>query len=135
MAIITAIIQGARNIGFAISVDLVTPILQALIERGEVCRSDLGVSIIGITPGVAVSFGLPLETGAGITDVDSDSPTEVAGLRREVIIVRFADQPVANSGDLQQLLTFHQAGETLIIQFHRGNELLDVDVTLEERED
>ena len=135
MAIITAIIQGARNIGFAISVDLVTPILQALIERGEVCRSDLGVSIIGITPGVAVSFGLPLETGAGITDVDSDSPTEVAGLRREVIIVRFADQPVANSGDLQQLLTFHQAGETLIIQFHRGNELLDVDVTVEERED
>ena len=129
----TAIIQGAQNIGFAISVDLVRAILQELLSQGEVQRADLGVSVIDITPGFAASFGLPLETGAGITDVASDSPAEVAGLRREDIIVRLADRPVANGGDLLQALTFYEAGETVIIQFLRGNELLEVRVTLAER--
>ncbi len=131
----TAIIQGAENIGFAISIDLVRAILQELLEHGAVRRADLGVSVIDITPGFAASFGLPLESGAGITDVDSDSPAEVAGLRREDIIVRLADRPVANSGDLLQALTFHEDGETVTIQFLRGTELLEAEVTLGEREE
>ena len=131
----TAIIQGAQNIGFAISVDLVKHILQTLIEQGEVRRADLGANVIDITPGFAVSFGLPLESGAGITDIASDSPAEMAGLRREDIIVRLADRPVANSGDLLQALTFYEAGETVIIQFLRGTELLEVEVTLGVRDE
>ena len=129
----TAIIQGAQNIGFAISIDLVKPILQTLIEQGEVRRADLGASVIDITLGFAASFGLPTESGVGITDIASDSPAEAAGLRREDIIVRVAGEPVANSGDLLQALTTHQAGDTVTIQFFRGNQLLQARVTLAER--
>ena len=64
-----------------------------------------------------------------------ENRAEVAGLRGEDIIERFAGQPVANSGDLLQALTSHEDGETVTIQFLRGNELLEVRVTLRERED
>ena len=56
-------------------------------------------------------------------------------LRSEDIIVRLADRPVANSGDLLQALTFYEAGETVIIQFLRGTELLEAEVTLGERKE
>ena len=129
----TAIIQGAQNIGFAISIDLAKPILQELLAQGEVRRARLGASVIDITPSLAVAFGLPTESGVGITGVDSDSPADAAGLAVEDIIVRFAGRQVANSGDLLQALNAHQAGDTVAIQFFRGTRLLEARVTLAER--
>ena len=131
----TAIIQGAQSIGFAISIDLAKPVLQDLIEHGQIRRSRLGVNVIDITPGFAAAFGLPLESGAGITEVESDSPAEAVGLRREDIITRLGDTTIANSGDLLRALTVHAPGEVVTIQYLRGTALMESEVTLEERDE
>ena len=96
-------------------------------------RAHLGASVIDITPSLAVAFGLPTESGAGITGVDSDSPADAAGLAVEDIIVRFAGRQIANSGDLLQVLNTYQAGDTVAIQFFRGVRLLEAQVALAER--
>lgn len=128
----TAIIQGAQNVGFAISIDLATSVLPQLVAQGEVRRAHLGVGVIDISPGLAVAFGLAAERGAGISDVASGSPAEAAGLTREDIIVRIANEPVANSGDLLQALNAHVPGETVTIEFFRENERRQAEVTLAE---
>jgi len=129
----TAIIQGAQNIGFAISVDLVKPIVEELIKEGRVSRGFLGIDIVDITPSLASTFDLPVDYGVGITNVQRGSPADLGGLLPEDIIVRLADQEIDNNGDLLQALTVHRAGETVEVQYYRGHELRKTEVTLTER--
>jgi serine protease Do len=129
----TAIIQGAQNIGFAISIDLVKPIVEELIEKGQVSRGFLGIDIVDITPSLASNFDLPVDYGVGITEVQRGGPADLAGLRLEDIIVRLADQKIDNNGDLLQALTVHRTGETVEVQYYRGQELRETEVTLSKR--
>ncbi|MGB6895530.1 MAG: trypsin-like peptidase domain-containing protein [Dehalococcoidia bacterium] len=129
----TAIIQGAQNIGFAISIDLAKPIVEELIKEGQVSRGFLGVDIVDITPSLASNFDLPVDYGVGITGLQQGGPADLAGLRPEDIIVRLADQEIDNNGDLLQALTVHRAGETVEVQYYRGQELRETEVSLAER--
>ena len=129
----TAIIQGAQNIGFAISIDLVKPIVEELIKEGRVSRGFLGIDIVDITPSLASNFDLPVDYGVGITNVQRGSPADLGGLLPEDIIVRLADQEIDNNGDLLQALTVHRAGETVEVQYYRGQEIRETGVTLTER--
>jgi serine protease Do len=129
----TAIIQGAQNIGFAISIDLAKPIVKELIEEGRVSRGFLGIASVDITPSLASTFDLAIDHGIGVTNVQRGSPADLGGLRIQDVIVRLADQEIDNNGDLLQALTVHRAGETVKVQYYRGQDLRETEVTLTER--
>lgn len=126
----TAIIQGAQQIGFAISIALVKDELPALIESGQVERAYLGVGTVEVTDAVAQNFNLPVDKGLAITAVGRETPAESAGLSANDVIVKIDGTDVANNGDLLAILAKHQAGDTVRVDFYRGNELRSVDVTL-----
>jgi serine protease Do len=128
----TAIIQGAQNIGFAISIDLVKPVVEELIREGQVSRGFLGVNIVDITPSLASSFDLPVDYGVGITGTQRGAPADQAGLQPDDIIVGLAREDILNNGDLLQALTEHRAGETVTVDYYRGAELREAEVTLSE---
>jgi serine protease Do len=129
----TAIIASAQNIGFSISIDLVKPIAQELIDRGRIVRGFLGVSSVDITPAVAAQFALAVDHGVGITAVQRGGPADDAGLQANDIIVRIGDLDVNNNGDLLQALTEHRGGDTVTVQFYRGASLQETEVTLIDR--
>jgi serine protease Do len=129
----TAIISQAQNIGFAISIDLAKPLVQEIIQTGSVSRGFLGVSTVDVTPSVAASFNLPVDSGVGVAAVTPDSPADKAGLRVNDIIVRLGDVTINNSGDLVQALTKYRAGDTITVVFYRGNQQQQVEVTLATR--
>jgi S1-C subfamily serine protease len=126
----TAIIQGAQQIGFAISIALVQEELPALIESGQVERAYLGVGTVEVTDAVAQNFNLPVDKGLAITAVGRDTPAESAGLSANDVIVKIDGADVANNGDLLAILAKHKAGDTVRVDFYHGNELRSVDVTL-----
>ncbi len=130
----TAVITGTSNIGLAISIDLVRPVVEELLAFGSVERSFLGVSLVDITPGSAANFDLPTTTGAAVTSIEPGSPADLAGLQSEDIIIRLAGKPIANSGDVLQVLSAYDSGTTLVITFYRDDELRQADVTLGVRE-
>ncbi len=129
----TAIIQGAQNIGFAISIDLGKPIVEELIEQGTVSRGFLGIDIVDITPSLASTFDLPVDYGVGVTNVQRGSPADLGGILPEDIIVRLGDEEIQNNGDLLQALTVHRAGETVEVEYYRGQEMARTEVTLTDR--
>jgi serine protease Do len=129
----TAIIQGAQNVGFAISIDTVKPIVQELIQSGSVQRGYLGVTFTDITPSLAQSLGLPTGQGVGIVAIGSGSPADAAGLQPDDIIVSIAGTALRNSGDLVEALRIHRAGEKVSIEYYRGGSKKSTDVTLGER--
>jgi S1-C subfamily serine protease len=133
VGITTAIIGQAQNIGFAISIDLAEPLVQEIIERGFVSRGYLGISVVDVTPSVAVSFNLPVDSGIGVANVEPGSPADEAGLLVNDIIVRIGDVDITNSGDLLQALTKFRAGDSVAVAFYRDSQRQEQEVTLTDR--
>lgn len=129
----TAIVGQAQNIGFSISIDLAKPLVQEIIDKGFVSRGYLGVSVVDVTASLAASFDLPVDTGVGVASVEQGSPADRGGLRVDDIIVRIGDRAIASSGDLLQALTEFRAGDTVAVEFYRGSELREGEVTLADR--
>jgi len=131
VGITTAVIRGqAEGIGLAISIDSARPIVEELIDKGQVGRGLLGVTIVEITPALADSFDLAVDHGIGLQDVQPGGPARRAGLQPGDIIVELAGQEINNSGDLFQVLTDHRAGETVTVEFFRDGSRESTEVTL-----
>lgn len=128
----TAIIQQAQGIGFAISMETAQPIVAELLENGRVERGFLGISQADITPSLAANLELPVERGVAVTAVTEGSPAAQGGLEVNDIIVRVAGEDVGNSGELLQVLFEHKAGETVEVEFFRGDQQQSTEVILGE---
>ena len=124
---------GAVNIGFAIPSDTAISVADQLIETGEVSSAYLGVVTTDLSPEDAERFGLPVESGAIVGQVEPGSGANAAGVRRGDIIVRLGDKPIENAGDLFGALRDYQPGDTVELTVVRDGEELTLDVTLGER--
>ncbi len=129
----TAIIRGAQNIGFSMSVALVEPTVRELIAKGEVERAYLGVGSVDLNEFIARNFNLPVEKGVALTVVASGSPADIAGLRVNDVIVAFGGREIRNNGELLAVLAEHAPGDTVTVEYYRGPEKLTTTVTLTAR--
>jgi serine protease Do len=124
---------GAVNIGFAIPSDTAISVADQLIETGEVSSAYLGVGTTDLSPEDAERFGLPVESGAIVEQVEPGSGADAAGVRRGDIIVRLGSDPIENAGDLFGALRDYQPGDTVELTVVRDGEEQTLDVTLGER--
>jgi S1-C subfamily serine protease len=129
----TAIIRGAQNIGFSISVGLVEPIVRELIDHGEVRRAYLGVGSVDLNEFVARNYGLPVDKGVVLTIVEDGSPASVAGLQVDDVIVTFDGRAITNNGELLAVLAAHVPGDVVQVDYYRGPERRTGTVTLSGR--
>jgi serine protease Do len=124
---------GAVNIGFAIPSDTAASVADQLIETGKVSSAYLGVVTTDLSPEDAERFGLPVESGAIVGQVEPGSGADAAGVRRGDIIVRLGNDPIDSAGDLFGALRDYQPGDTVELTVVRDGEELTLDVTLGER--
>jgi S1-C subfamily serine protease len=132
IGITTAVIRGvAEGVGFAISVDTVKPIAAELIDKGRVERGFLGIrQLVTVTPSLAEQFDLPVDRGVAFQGLVPDGPAQRAGLLSGDIIVKVAEREIRTSGDLFATLTEHRSGETVSVEYYRGNDRQQAEVTL-----
>ncbi|MDO8614665.1 MAG: trypsin-like peptidase domain-containing protein [Dehalococcoidia bacterium] len=131
VGITTAVIRGnAESIGLAISIDSAKPIVQELIESGNVKRGLLGVTIVQITPSIAEQLNLPVDHGIGIRQVQAGGPAAKAGLAEGDIILKIQDVEINTSADLFSALSKYRAGETVGIDYYHNGKKATTDLTL-----
>ena len=126
----TAIIQSARGIGFAINIDDAKVVVQQLIDKGYVERGFIGISPVNVTPGLAERFGFAVKEGIIVTRVISGTAAAREGIRVEDIIVQLGDTPIRNTGELSKFLISHLPGETVDVVFYRGQDRIEIEITL-----
>jgi serine protease Do len=124
---------GAVNIGFAIPSDTAVSVADQLIETGEVSSAYLGIGTTDLSPEDAERFGLPVESGAIVEQVEPGSGADGAGVRRGDIIVGLGDAPVENTGDLLGALRDYQPGDTVDLTVVRDGNEQTLETTLGER--
>ena len=127
---------GNDGIGFAIPSNTVRSIVSQLVEDGSVEHAYLGIQMVAVDDGVAV------------TDVRSGTPAEDAGLHASTgtktvdgvevptggdVIVAVDGDPVTSSAQLQSAVDAKQPGDTMRLTVERGGKRRTIEVTLAER--
>ncbi len=126
----TAIVASGQGIGFAIPINLARLIADQLIEKGEVIRGWLGVSIQTLSPALARSFGLDRATGALVTQVLPGSPAAQAGIRQGDILLTFNGREIRGVRSLQLLVANTPSGRQADLELLRDGKKLAVKVTI-----
>jgi S1-C subfamily serine protease len=127
---------GSDGVGFAIPSNTVRSIARQLIETGEVQHAYLGIEMVSVPGGVAV------------TRVRSGTPAERAGLRAATstetvdgeerptggdVIVAFAGKDVTSAVALQSAVDARQPGDRVTITILRDGKRQTIDVMLATR--
>ncbi len=128
----------SAGIGFAVPVDTVNQVVPQLIRHGRIVRPRLGILLADDS--LAARFGLQ---GALIMRVERDSAASRAGLRGTSrdedgtlllgdVIQELGDSPIRSGADLFDALEKHKPGDVVKVRILRGEETVDLSVTLEE---
>jgi S1-C subfamily serine protease len=121
--------QSAENLGFAIAVNTIKPIVTEL-QSGHNSKAFLGVSTADVTPDVAQRLGLDVNQGAIVEQVEPGSAADQGGVQVNDVIVQFNSTPITSSGDLVSAIRSANPGDKVTLTVNRGGKVLTLQVTL-----
>ncbi|MFT4702071.1 MAG: serine protease Do [Yoonia sp.] len=125
---------GSIGIGFAMSSDVVTNVVEQLIEFGETRRGWLGVRIQDVTPDMIDAIdGLTDARGALVTDVPA-GPAEDAGMVSGDVITLFDGIAIENTRELVRIVGNSPVGKEVPVTVLRNGDNEDLTVILGRRE-
>ncbi len=128
----TAIIQNSNNIGFAIAIDRIKPLIDDIKSgTGQFApKTFLGVSTQTVDADVQTAYGLSVNAGAIVVGVQTGSPAENAGLEAGDVIVKFDGAAVISSEQLQKTVRGKKPQDQVVIEWKRGNQTRTATVVL-----
>ncbi len=125
--------SGAFNgVGFAVPMDVIEPVVEALIEDGHVTRGYVG-AYIGDDPELLSSFGV--EKGVVIHDVMAGGPADEAGLEPGDVITEVNGRQVESARELRRLVASMRPGTDASFEIVRDGKHKTVKLTIGKLED
>jgi S1-C subfamily serine protease len=136
---------GSVGIGFAVPVDTLKDLLPKLEEGGSIQRAYLGIEMADVTAQLAGDLNLPVKRGALIQSVVNGGPADDAGLRggrTETtagvtaggdLILEVDGKDVRNSNDVANAIADDKPGDTVTIEYYRGDDKKTARVKLGKR--
>lgn len=126
--------NGVEGLGFAIPSNDAVPIIDELIETGQVTRPYLGVNLADLEeiPGAYLQ-GLPedVQSGTMVTYVDPNSAASQAGLKQQDVIVSINGEKVENSSDLRKYMYSKlKTGDKAALKVYRDGKAVTINVNL-----
>ncbi|HSS09963.1 MAG TPA: trypsin-like peptidase domain-containing protein, partial [Acidimicrobiales bacterium] len=121
--------EAAQNLGFAIPVNNVKPLLDDLHRGVRKAQAYLGVTVTTLTPDLAQRFGITADHGAIIADQPS-GPAAAAGLQQADVIVNFDGTDISSDAALVSLIRAHHPGDKVTLTYVRGHSTHTATVTL-----
>lgn len=131
-------IPNANNLGFAIEIDAVKPLIEKLrAGQGDVkTTAFLGVATIAAVDLDAATrsrLGVTATTGAVITSVTAGSAAKDGGLKEGDVIVAIDTRTVTGPPEIRDVLAAKKPGEPVALDIDRRGEHLTVAITLGSR--
>ncbi len=141
---IKASASGVEGMGYAIPTEKAIPIIHNLMNKesrdlvAEENSAYIGITGSDVTQDVAELYNLPV--GVYLTEVGEDTPASQAGLKAGMVMTSFDGNKVKSMSDLQSLLPYYAAGETVtvnvtVIDENGGYEEQEMSLTLGKKTD
>lgn len=109
-----------EGLGYAISTNTASPIIEELVQKSYVVRPWLGVGLETVNEWLALRYDLAVDEGAFVTEVVAGSPAYKAGLEAGDIVVSIDGKAVSTAEELIQAIHSSQIGQEVEIIFWRG---------------
>lgn len=112
-----------EGMGYAIPITSASPIVANLIEnqtKEKVADKDkgyLGIEYEEMSSQYSTMFNIP--QGIYVKSVEKGSAAEKAGIRQGDIIVKFDDERITTKEDLQEVMQYYEAGDTVMLTVMR----------------
>lgn len=129
----TAILSSNGNwqgIGFATPASICREVMDDLIAHGRVIRGYLGVTVQDMTPGLADSFGLDKVIGGVVTEVESDSPAQKAGLQAGDVLIGIDGDTMKDGYAAMNRIAGMKPGAKATLDVLRNGKKLELPVTI-----
>jgi S1-C subfamily serine protease len=128
-------VQTAQNLGFAIPVDDIKPLLAQLARGVTTAPAFLGVGVTTFSPSPATGSTTSATHGALVQHVQAGSPAARAGVRPNDVIISFDGKDVTSDSGLVALIAGHRPGDRVRVVIGRGQSTQALTVTLAARPD
>ncbi|MHB8293800.1 MAG: S1C family serine protease [Acidimicrobiales bacterium] len=121
-----------QNIGFAIPVNEIKPLLPQLRKGGTAAQTTafVGVSTVTLTPSIRAQYGLTPHHGVVIAQVVPGSPAQNAGLQVGDVVTSFNGTSVTSNSQFASLVHSKKPGTTVRLGVNRGGTARTVHLTL-----
>jgi S1-C subfamily serine protease len=129
-------VSGPRRTVLAIPASTINRVLDQLLEKGRVARGYLGVGMQPVRLPDTLKNTLNLSSSGGLIaiNVEPNGPADKAGVLIGDIVVAVDGTTVSDTGDIQAMLGSQSVGKTLNVQIVRGGALVEVALTVGERQ-
>jgi S1-C subfamily serine protease len=114
---------GSIGLGFAIPVNAMKRITEALIRDGQVKHADLGLNSKSVSAETA--------EGAQVVNVTDNGAAKKAGIAEGDVIVKVGDRAVRNAAELIVAVRQYEPGQTVPVVLARQGRELTIQVTLQ----
>jgi serine protease Do len=124
---------GNIGIGFAVPSSIAQPVVQQLVETGEVRRGFIGVTIQPVTEEIAEALGLEAARGALVSEIEANGPAAQAGLQPGDVIVEFDGTAIREVRELPRVVAATEIGRTVDVVVSRDGERIGLEVDVARR--
>lgn len=140
VAINTAVMPGAENIGFAIPIDHAKRGLVDLDKHGRIRKPFIGIRYVVLNETIKLKHGFPFaygayvlrEAGAGEAGVVENSPAYSAGLKEGDIVLECDGQMINAERTLQDAIENRNVGDEVTLKVWRKEKELEFKIKLGE---
>ncbi len=115
------------ELSFAIPINRVREVVDALRDFGQVARGWLGVLVKPVTAELASTLSLPSTTGALVTEIKAGSPAARSGLRAGDVILKWGERDVDNRS-LPWIVAATPIGKPTVVTVWRNRAAMDIPV-------
>lgn len=119
-----------QGYSFAIPVNLVTRIVDDIIEFGSFQRAFLGINISELDSEYAEELGVSISQGVVVEKLIDGGSAQYAGLQPKDIIVEVNGREIKGVPELQEIVGRAKVGETINLTINRRGKLKNVPVLL-----
>lgn len=126
---------GNQGIGFAIPVNMVRDVMEALITDGRVSRGYLGLGWGGdVDRTMARALGIDRTGGFVIGTIEEDGPAAKAGLVEGDVVLRLNNEYVKSWTDFRVEIGNSRPGDEVTVEVFRDGERMTFTIELDERD-
>jgi serine protease Do len=121
---------GYQGISFAIPINVAMKVQEQLVANGKVEHGRLGVGVQTMSQDLAQAFGLDNPQGALVTQIESDSAADAAGLKKGDVILSVDGERIDDSAALAANIAGRAPGSKVQMEVWRDGKKRRLDAKL-----